>query len=71
MNERISHTSLLMDMLSIPAVSREEKIRADFLENYMKQLGWPVTRIHHNLLVAFEGGVHGYQRCSGKEQAAF
>jgi acetylornithine deacetylase len=55
MNERISHTSLLMDMLSIPAVSREEKIRADFLENYMKQLGWPVTRIHHNLLVGEPG----------------
>lgn len=55
MNQRISHTGLLMDMLSIPAVSREEKIRADFLEDFMKQLGWPVTRIHNNLLAGEPG----------------
>jgi len=42
---------LLMEMLSIPAMSREEQMRSDFLENYMKGLGWQVTRIHHNLLV--------------------
>jgi acetylornithine deacetylase len=47
----IPYIDLLLEMLSIPAVSREEKKRSDFLENYMKGLGWPVTRIHHNLMV--------------------
>ena len=47
----IQYTDLLMEMLSIPAISREEAARSDFLENYMKGLDWPVTRIHHNLLV--------------------
>jgi acetylornithine deacetylase len=40
-----------MEMLSIPAVSREEQQRADFLETYLKQAGFAVTRIHHNLLL--------------------
>lgn len=48
---KIAYTELLMEMLSIPAISREEQERADFLEGYMKTLGWPVKRIHHNLLV--------------------
>lgn len=51
MKGEIAYTDLLVDMLSIPAVSRDEQKRADFLEGYMKALGWPVTRIHHNLLV--------------------
>jgi len=55
MSEQISHTGLLMEMLSIPAVSREEKVRADFLEDLLKGLGWPLTRIHHNLLVGEPG----------------
>ena len=55
MSGLISYTDLLMDMLSIPAVSREEKVRADFLEDFMKGLGWPVTRIHHNLLLGEPG----------------
>jgi acetylornithine deacetylase len=38
-------------MLSIPSISREEQARADFLEGYMRSLGWQVNRIHHNLLV--------------------
>jgi len=50
MTAEIAHTDLLMEMLSIPAVSREEKDRADFLEGYMKALGWQVTRIFNNLL---------------------
>ena len=51
MKKGIDYTALLLEMISIPAISREEKIRADFLEAYMKTLGWPVTRVHHNLLV--------------------
>ena len=46
---------LLMEMLSIPAVSREEQKRSDFLEGYMKGLGWQVNRIHNNLLVGRSG----------------
>ena len=51
MNGKIAYTDLLLEMLSIPALSRKEQQRSDFLEAYMKGLGWPVTRIHHNLLV--------------------
>jgi len=51
MSAEVPYTDLLMDMLSIPAVSREEKLRADFLENYLQGAGFPVSRIHHNLLV--------------------
>lgn len=51
MRKKIAYTDLLLEMLSIPAISREEQIRADFLEAYMKGRGWPLKRIHHNLLV--------------------
>ena len=51
MSEKIAYTELLLEMLSIPAVSREEEQRADFLEAYMKGRGWPLKRIHNNLLV--------------------
>jgi acetylornithine deacetylase len=51
----IPYTELLLEMLSLPAVSREEQRRSDFLEGYMKQMGWPVRRIHHNLLVGDPG----------------
>ena len=50
MNDVIAHTDLLLEMLSIPALSREEEKRSDFLEAHMKALGWPVRRISHNLL---------------------
>lgn len=46
----LSYTSLLMEILAIPAISREEQQRADFLEGYMRGLGWPVVRVHNNLL---------------------
>jgi acetylornithine deacetylase len=51
MSEKIAYTELLLEMLSIPAVSRKEEQRADFLEAYMKGRGWPLKRIHNNLLV--------------------
>jgi len=51
MSGTIAYTDLLLEMLSIPAVSREEHRRADFLENYLKGIGWPIKRVHHNLLV--------------------
>jgi acetylornithine deacetylase len=46
-----SHIDLLMEMLSIPALSREEGHRADFLEARLQHAGFEVTRMHHNLLM--------------------
>lgn len=51
MSRTIPYTELLLEMLSIPAISREEGKRADFLESYLRGMGWPVQRIHNNLLV--------------------
>ncbi len=51
MSRDLPYIELLMEMLSIPAVSREEQARSDFLEAYMKAWGWQVKRIQNNLLV--------------------
>ncbi len=47
----IAYTNLLIEMLAIPALSREEQKRSDFLENYLHNSGHTVTRIHNNLMV--------------------
>jgi len=51
MSVELNYIDLLLEMLSIPAVSREEQNRSDFLESFIRGLGWPLTRIHHNLLL--------------------
>lgn len=51
MSRVLPYIELLMEMLSIPAISREEQKRSDFLESYMRALGWQVKRIHNNLLI--------------------
>ncbi len=51
MKSLIPYRSLLMEMLAIPAVSREESLRADFLQQVMESHGMKVKRIHNNLLV--------------------
>ncbi len=51
MSVEVKHTDLLKQMLAIPAVSRKEQVRSDFLEGYLNGLGYPVTRIQNNLLV--------------------
>jgi len=51
MKAELSYIDLLLEMISIPAISREEQKRSDFLESYIRGRGWPLTRIHHNLLV--------------------
>lgn len=51
MNGQVDHIDLLMEMLSIPATSRHEHKRADFLEDRLKKLGHGVTRVHNNLLL--------------------
>jgi acetylornithine deacetylase len=55
MSQEISHKDLMMEMLSIPAVSRQEEKRADFLAAFLEGMGADVTRIHHNLLVGHPG----------------
>ncbi|MBN1132467.1 MAG: M20/M25/M40 family metallo-hydrolase [Bacteroidales bacterium] len=50
MNRQERYTELLLQMLSVPALSREEHQRADFLENYFRNAGIPVRRIHNNLI---------------------
>ena len=55
MKGKLPYIELLMEMLAIPAVSREEELRSDFLEIYIQKLGWPVSRIHNNLLVGEKG----------------
>lgn len=47
----IPYQSLLMEMLAIPAVSRKETRRADFLRQFLESHGMKVKRIHNNLLV--------------------
>ena len=58
MSGKIAYTELLLEMLSIPAVSREEQQRANFLEAYMKGRGWSLKRINNNLLVG-DPDAHG------------
>jgi acetylornithine deacetylase len=55
MKIKLPYIELLLEMLAIPAVSLEEELRSDFLETYIQRLGWPVSRIQHNLLVGKPG----------------
>jgi acetylornithine deacetylase len=50
MNQVKNHIDLLLEMLAIPAISRKEKERADFLEQFLTGHGLAVTRIFNNLL---------------------
>jgi acetylornithine deacetylase len=56
MSLELSYIDLLLEMLAIPAISREEEKRSDFLESYIRGLGWPLKRIHQNLLVGDPDG---------------
>lgn len=51
MSVESSHIDLLIRMLSIPATSRNEQERSDFLEDYLRGIGYKVARLNHNLLV--------------------
>ena len=51
MNAPFPYQQLLMEMIAIPALSREEHQRADFLELFLNKWGMTVTRIKNNLLV--------------------
>ena len=62
MKTESTYTKLLTDMLAIPAHSREEHRRADFLETFLESCGLSVIRKHNNLLVGQpaqqESGAH-------------
>jgi len=51
MSKPISYTGLLKEMISIPATSREEERRADFLQSFLGGMGHHAERIHNNLLL--------------------
>lgn len=51
------HIKLLLEMLSIPALSRQEGLRADKLEKWLKNEGLHVDRIHNNLMVTSDGNL--------------
>ena len=53
------YIELLLKLLSIPALSREEQERADYLESYLKEKGFGIQRIHNNLLVTIDGTMDG------------
>ena len=40
---------LLTDIVSIPAISREEKEKADFIEEFLQQKGMETHRLHNNI----------------------
>ncbi len=45
------YLELLLELLAIPALSRNEEKRADFLENWLKKDGFSLARIGNNLVV--------------------
>lgn len=51
MNREFPYQQLLMEMISIPAISREEDQRAGYLEQFLRRWGLDVSRIRNNLLV--------------------
>lgn len=49
-NPIVSSTiALLQDLIAIPAKSREESMRADYLQNYLKNNGLDVCRVGNNI----------------------
>lgn len=45
---------LLKDIIAIPSISKEEKLRADYLESYIKSKGISVIRVGNNLISVCE-----------------
>jgi len=58
MTEISGYIDLLEEMLAIPAYSRSEHQRADFLENWMTHKGWSVMRFGNNLMVSSRSDNH-------------
>jgi acetylornithine deacetylase len=51
MNPLVPYIDLLIKLISIPAASREEAQRADFLEKALEGMGHGVERVHNNLVI--------------------
>lgn len=51
MIDATEYINLLKEMVSIPAASREEEMRADFLEAFIRSKGWNLQRMKNNLLI--------------------
>jgi len=51
MKSEVQYIELLIELLTHPATSRNEQERSDFLEGYLKGLGFNVDRFINNLLV--------------------
>lgn len=48
---KVPYIELLMKLIAIPAISRNESLRSDFLELFLKDMGFSVNRVFNNLLV--------------------
>ncbi len=51
MSDAGKYIELLLQLLAIPALSRKEKLRADFLEKWLKREGFSLKRTGNNLVV--------------------
>lgn len=51
MSIKVPYTDLLKEMISLPSISRNEKRRADFLEDFLRGMGHEVSRSSNNLLL--------------------
>lgn len=51
MKNGVPYTDLLKELIAIPAMSRREEMRADFLEVFLRGLGYEVRRYQNNLLI--------------------
>ncbi|MFO7670193.1 MAG: M20/M25/M40 family metallo-hydrolase [Bacteroidales bacterium] len=58
MSVKVPYSDLLKEMISIPATSRNEAQRANFLEAFLKGMGHKVLRHHNNLLLGDPGLAH-------------
>ena len=51
MSIKVPYIELLMKMIAIPAISRNEALRSNFLEGFLRDMGFSVKRIFNNLWV--------------------
>lgn len=59
MTTSVPYSDLLKEMITIPAISRKEELRAAFLEDVLVGLGHHVERINNNLLLGNPGRNQG------------
>ncbi|MCF8224666.1 MAG: M20/M25/M40 family metallo-hydrolase [Bacteroidales bacterium] len=53
------YIDLLVQLLAIPALSKQEKTRVDFLENWLINEGLSVRRIKNNLVISGDNNIGG------------